>query len=150
MSNSPAVESEAKAAERRVLRTAGRFVALFLIALAVLGVGIGALTVGWSGVWGALIGVALTGVFCGVTIFSMLRTIDETPVTMAAWVMGTWLAKVALLIAVLAAIRDREFFSPVALFVVVAVGALGSALLDYRAVATGHIPYTDPTNRLVE
>ena len=109
-----------------VFRRALRDTAILLGTLAVLGIGVGALVAGLPGVWGALVGVGLALVFSGTTVVAMLRTLHSSPHTMAAVVMGTWLAKVLVVV------------------VVLALGVVGSALLDYRAVAHGRVPYVEP------
>jgi hypothetical protein len=130
--------------ERAVLRTALRDTLLLVGGLLVLGVAVGALVSGWAGVWGALIGAGLAAFFCATTIWSMMRTIGQSPTTMAAVVMGTWIAKVVVLIVVLALLRGADFYDRAVLFVVLALGAVGSALLDYRAVKGGRMPYVQP------
>jgi hypothetical protein len=74
----------------------------------------------------------------------MMRTVGSSPTTMAALVMGTWIAKVIVLVVVLALLRGADFYDPYVLFVVLALGAVGSALLDYRAVKDGRVPYVHP------
>lgn len=134
----------AQDAARAVFRRALRDTVVLLVALAVLGVGVGALVAGLPGVWGALIGVALALVFSGTTVVAMLRTIDSSPNTMAAVVMGTWLAKVLVVIVVLAVIRDMDFYHRGVLAAVLALGVVGSAVLDFRAVNGGRVPYVEP------
>lgn len=136
-----AAPTQAEEAERRVLRTALRDTAVFLTVLAVLGVGVGALAAGTAGVWGALVGTGIAGFFCATTVWSMLRSVGAGPAAMAGLVMGTWIAKIVVLVAVLAVLRGRDFYNPWVLLAVVAVGAIGSSLLDYRAVQKGRIPY---------
>ncbi|MCL1869398.1 MAG: hypothetical protein FWF90_03170 [Promicromonosporaceae bacterium] len=147
MTDAPTPETNApdtNAPERKVLRKALRDTVLFVLALAVLGVVVGALVAGTAGVWGALVGAALAGFFCATTIVSMMRTVGASPTTMAGVVMGAWAAKLVVLIVVLSVLRGRDFYQPWVLFAVVAVGAIGSALLDYRAVSRGRIPYVQP------
>lgn len=127
-----------------VFRRALRDTVLLLGVLTVLGVGVGALVAGLPGVWGALVGVGLALVFSGTTVVAMLRTLHSPPHTMAAVVMGTWLAKVLVVVVVLALIRDQEFYSRGVLAAVLALGVVGSAVLDYRAVANGRVPYVEP------
>ncbi|MBO3086367.1 TrbC/VirB2 family protein [Cellulomonas fengjieae] len=134
-----------RSAADQVFRTALRDMLILLGALAVLGVGIGALVAGTEGVWGAAIGVGLALVFSGTTVVSMLRTSGSSPQAMAAVVMGAWLAKVIVVIVVLALITDMDFYSKPVLAVVLLVGVIGSAYLDYRAVSRGRIPYVEPT-----
>lgn len=132
------------APERAVLRTALRDTSLFLLALAVLGVAVGALVAGVAGVWGALVGVAIAAFFCATTIWSMLRTVGASPTATGAVVMGTWVAKIVVLVVVLAFLRGADFYDRWVLLAVLAVGAIGSALLDYRAVQGGRVPYVQP------
>jgi hypothetical protein len=127
-----------------VFRTALRDMALFVGAVTVLGVGIGALVAGLPGVWGALIGAAIALLFSGATTVSMLRTADAAPGAMMGVVMGTWLGKVVVVIAVLAVLRGMDFYDRYVLAAVVAVAVVGSALLDYRAVSRGRVPYVQP------
>lgn len=135
------------AAADAVFRRALRDMLVLLAVLTVLGVGIGALVAGAAGVWGALIGVGLALVFSGTTVVSMLRTGRATPQAMAGIVMGAWLGKVVVVIVVLAVLRDLDFYDRRVLALVLLVGVLGSALLDYRAVARGRIPYVEPADR---
>lgn len=130
----------AAAVFRRALRDTG----ILLGALTVLGVGVGALVAGLPGVWGALIGVGLALVFSGTTVVAMLRTLHSSPSTMAAVVMGTWLAKVLVVVVVLALLRDLDFYSRGVLAAVLALGVVGSAVLDFRAVNGGRVPYVQP------
>jgi len=127
-----------------VFRRALRDTALLLGALTVLGVGVGALVAGLAGVWGALIGVGLALVFSGTTVVAMLRTLHSPPHVMAAVVMGTWLAKVLVVVVVLALLRDLDFYSRGVLAAVLALGVVGSAVLDFRAVNGGRVPYVEP------
>jgi hypothetical protein len=127
-----------------VFRTALRDMLLLLGVLAVLGIGLGYLVAGLPGVWGALIGIGLALLFSGTTVVSMLLTARSPATTMAAVVMGAWLAKVVVLIAVLVLIRDEDFYHRGVLAVVLFAGVIGSALLDLRAVRGGRVPYVAP------
>lgn len=127
-----------------VFRRALRDTVVLLVALTVLGVGVGALVAGLPGVWGALIGVGLALVFSGTTVVAMLRTLHSPPHTMAAVVMGTWLAKVLVVVVVLALLRDHDFYARGVLAAVLALGVVGAAVLDFRAVQGGRVPYVEP------
>ncbi len=137
----PRPSSEATAA---VFRRALRDTVVLLGGLTVVGVGAGALLAGTPGVWGALIGVGLALVFSGTTVVAMLRTLHSSPATMAAVVMGTWLAKVVVVVVVLALLRDQDFYHRGVLAAVLALGVVGAAVLDFRAVNGGRVPYVEP------
>jgi hypothetical protein len=132
------------AAEQAMLRTALRDCLVLVAGLAVLGSLVGLLVAGLPGVWGALIGAALAAFFCATTVWSMLYTVGKGATTMGAVVMGSWLAKMAVLIVALVILTQFDFYDRVVLFVVLLIGAVGSALLDYRAVKNGRVTYVDP------
>lgn len=134
-------------AVRVVFRRALRDVLVLLGALIVLGVAIGALVSGLPGVWGALLGVGVALVFSATTVWVMLRTVDASPTTTAAVVMTSWLAKMVVLIAVLVVLRGMDFYDRWVFAGVLLVGVIGSAVLDYRAVSQGRIPYVEPGER---
>ncbi len=119
---------------------------IWLVAgVTVVGVAVGWLVAGLPGVWGALIGAAIALVFSGTTTLSMLKTDTAAPGRMMAVIMGTWLGKLVVVIVVLAVLRGMDFYDRYVLAVVVAVAVIGSALLDYRAVSRGRVPYVSPT-----
>ena len=130
---------------RAVFRTALRDMLLLLAVLAVLGVTVGELVAGLPGVWGALLGLGVTVVFSGTTVVSMLATAHASPATTGSIIMGAWLLKMIVAIALLAVLRDLDFYHRVVFAVVLLIGVLGSALLDYRAVRRGRVPYTNPS-----
>ncbi|MFE6971841.1 hypothetical protein [Isoptericola sp. NPDC057653] len=139
-----AAGEHATTAERAVLRVALRDTLLLVGALVVLGGGIGLLVAGLPGLWGALVGAGIAAFFCATTIWSMMRTVGSSPARMAAFVMGAWVAKIVVLIVLLALLKGATFYDPWVLIAVLAVGAIGSALLDYRAVNAGRVPYVQP------
>ncbi len=127
-----------------VFRRALRDTLVFLGALLVLALAVGGLVERLPGVWGALLGWALAVLFSTTTVVAMLRTGRSSPGTMAVVVMGTWLAKVLVVVVALALLRPLDFYSKPVLGAVLAIGVLGSALLDYRAVSAGRVPYVEP------
>ncbi|NHT17001.1 hypothetical protein G6556_04735 [Cellulomonas sp. IC4_254] len=128
-----------------VFRRALRDMIWLVAGVTVVGVLVGWLVAGLPGVWGALIGAAIALVFSGTTTLSMLKTDTAAPGRMMAVIMGTWLGKLVVVIVVLAVLRGMDFYDRYVLAVVVAVAVIGSALLDYRAVSRGRVPYVSPT-----
>lgn len=133
-----------RAAEKAVLRTALRDGLILVAGLAVLGSLVGLLVAGVPGLWGGLIGAAIAAFFCGTTVWSMLYTVGKGATVMGAVVMGAWLAKMVVLIGVFLVLTQFDFYDRIVLFVVLLLGAVGSALLDYRAVRNGQVPYVEP------
>ncbi|MCP2266172.1 hypothetical protein ACFQHV_16935 [Promicromonospora thailandica] len=140
----PDATHASRGAEQTMLRSALRDSLLLVAGLAVLGSLVGLLVAGVPGLWGALIGAALAAFFCGATVLSMLWTVGKGAVTMGAVVMGGWIAKMVVLIVVMAVLTQFDFYDRVVLFVVLLLGAVGSALLDYRAVKNARVTYVDP------
>ncbi|MBL0885827.1 hypothetical protein [Myceligenerans indicum] len=143
----PETSAEPQGPERAVLRSALRDGGLLVAGLVVVGGLVGLATAGLPGLLGALAGGVVVAFFCGTTVWSMWASVGKPPATMAGYVMGSWLAKMAVLFLALLALRGVIDGMPAAArFVVlgvVALGAVGSALLDYRAVRNGRVPYVD-------
>ncbi|MFI6426542.1 hypothetical protein [Promicromonospora sp. NPDC050880] len=140
----PDAPHAARGAEQAMLRTALRDSLVLVAGLAVLGSLAGLLIAGLPGLWGGLIGAALAAFFCGATVLSMLWTVGKGAVTMGAVVMGGWIAKMVVLVVVMAVLTRFDFYDRIVLFVVLLLGAVGSALLDYRAVRNARVPYVEP------
>jgi hypothetical protein len=136
--------AEQTAAVRAVMRRALRDMLVLITALAVLGVVLGYLRAGVPGVWGAVVGVAVAVVFSGATVVSMLMTAGANAAVTGAVVLGGWIVKAVVFIGVFAVLRGMDFYDSAVLAVVASTGVLGSAFLDYRAVATGRVPYSAP------
>lgn len=139
----PAATGSAPAV-RAVLRRALRDMLVLVAVLAVLGIAVGAAVSGTAGVWGAVIGVVVALVFSGTTVLSMLATADASAATTGAVVLGAWLAKMFVLVVALAVLDDQTFYDRTVLVVVLVLAVLGSAVLDYRAVVAGRVPYVVP------
>ena len=125
MTQQPDARRAAPTPAEAVFRRALRDVAILLGVLLVLGLVVGGLVAGLPGVWGALIGWGLAVVFSTTTIVAMLRTVRSSPAAMAALVMGTWLAKVLVVIVVLAVLRPLDFYSRPVFGAVLAIAVIG-------------------------
>ena len=138
--------SSSSEAARAVFRRSLRDMLVLVGIVTVLGVALGAVLVpvASKGIWGALIGAAIALLFSGTTVLTMLRTVDSSVTTTGIVVLGTWLAKMVVLIIVFAVLRDMDFYDRPVLAIVTIVGVLGSVALDYRAVVTGRVPYVEP------
>ncbi|MCV2394088.1 hypothetical protein OEB99_07200 [Actinotalea sp. M2MS4P-6] len=130
---------------RAVLRRALRHLLWLLAGLTVVGSLVGWLTAGAAGVWGALIGVGIALVFSGTTVLSNLRTADASVAVTGAVILGAWLVKIVVVIAVLALLQDQTFYDRNMLALTLVVGVLGSVYLDYLAVTKSRMPYVQPT-----
>lgn len=129
---------------RPVFRRALRDALILLVVLVVVAPVVGWFVSGSRGVWGALVGVGLAAVFALVTPLAMLATLRSSLVKVTGVVLGTWLAKVVLVIAVLAVVRSTTGLDRQVLGVVLLVGVLGSLAADLRATSSTRIPYLSP------
>lgn len=71
------------------------------------------------GIWGVLIGAAIGGSFVLLTVISVLVTANTTPSTTMAVVLGSWLVKLLVLIAIMVWLRDLTFYDNAALAVTI-------------------------------
>lgn len=93
--------------------------ALRISAIALVIIGIGSLAVwGWAkdteGIWGALLGLAIGGAFMLITVVVTLMTSNSSPATTMAVVLGSWLAKIAVVLVILLSIKNLDFYDPMA------------------------------------
>lgn len=130
---------------KEIFASALRATLTMLVVLTVVGVGVGALVAGMPGVWAALLGVGVTLIFSGTTIASMLYTADKGPNTTMAVLLGGWIAKMAVLVVILAVLGQLDFYHHLVFAVIVLVGVIGSAALDMRSVIRGREPYINPS-----
>lgn len=133
---------EAGAAMRVILRQALRWALVLTAVVAVLGSVIGWFVADMPGVWGALMGAALTLVFCGATIVAMMLTTNSGSTTMAAVVVGSWFVKVVATLGLILAVRNAEFYDKPVFVTTVIIAVIGTLALDMRAVSAGRMPYT--------
>lgn len=133
---------------KEIFRNALKATVLMLVALLVFSLVLGWLVAGREGIWAALLGVAITAIFSGATIVSMLVTVDATPATTAGVILGGWLGKMVLLVISLTILKQMTFYDQTFFGIVLLVGVLLSAGLDLRSVIKGRQPYvTVPEQR---
>lgn len=128
---------------RRVLRIGGLSALVALPAAAA----IGYLFAGTPGAWGGLIGMGLAVSFFGVTVLVALFTSGMEAVKLGVWVMGSWLVKIVILISVLAALDQHDFYSRITLFVALLVGTVGCLVMEALLVMRTRVPYVEPAGR---
>lgn len=138
----PAPSAPAGAVEplRRALRQ-GVVVTMVALPVAVLG---GFYRAGTEGVWGGLLGILLPSAFLLVTAVVALLTARSPVTVLGPAVLGSWLVKVVVLIAVLAAIRDRTFYDREVFFVVFAVTVVLVLMFEALAVVRTRVTYVEP------
>lgn len=117
--------------------------ALITAAIAVLACGIGFALAGMPGVWSGLIGAAAAFCFFGITALLMYLTADSGSVVMAGAVLGGFLIKVVLFMALGAFLAGRDFYDPWVLFGTLAAAAIASLVVDIMTVQGARLPIVD-------
>ncbi len=117
-----------------------------MIALAVGGVIIASLFAGVAGLWGALIGAAVGGGFILCTALAVLLTAKLPAVTAGAVLLGSWLLKMILAIAVLAILDPLDFYNREAMVIVIVLSLVIVLGAETYGVLQTKVPYVTPTD----
>lgn len=128
------------------LHNALRQGALGLVVVLLVGLVAGWCVAGLAGVWGALIGGLIAGVFELATVVMVLLTRNLPPTTTLAVILGSWLLKILLVLVVVVAIKDLTFYDRGTFFAVLAgvfVVVLGA---ETRAIYKTRVPYVSPVH----
>ncbi|MDJ0334677.1 hypothetical protein QMG83_05520 [Salinibacterium sp. G-O1] len=120
--------------------------AILTAIIAVVGSVIGYLVAGSSGLISALVGAGLTALFMGFTALSIVLaakvTHNEPSSTLFfGIVLGVWLLKFVVFIAILVILRDQPFIEPLIMFFSILVAVIGSLVVDVVAFVGARVPY---------
>ena len=118
--------------------TAGSLVATVIAAA------IGWLVDGSAGLWGGVIGIAIPVAFYSITVVVALVTLRVRPEVFGAAVLGSWVVKIAVLIGVLAALSNADFYSRGAFFIAFVVGTVGYLVAEAVIVVKTRVPFIEP------
>ncbi len=127
---------------RRIL-VYGAFLALGIM---VIGAIVGGLVAGTSGVVSALIGTVMAVVFMGITAGSILlaNRFAGSEAAIGAFfgiVMGGWLVKFVVFLALMFLLRGQPWIQPVVLLLSIIAGVIGSLVVDVVVVMKSRMPY---------
>lgn len=114
--------------------------------VAVVGAVAGYLIAGWDGLWSALLGAGLAGVFVLITALSMIfanRWFGTPSFTVVFFgvVLGAWLVKLVLFLVVLFIFSRQEWVQDLVFFVSIATAVLGSLVVDITVMSRMKLPY---------
>jgi len=118
-----------------------KYTGLLALVIAVVGGGLGYVFAGTDGLWSALVGVGLSILFAAITAASMLVAIRFTLGAFFGIVMGAWLLKLVIFIALLVVLRDQPFVDDVVLFLALVVSIVGTLAVDALVVVRGRLSY---------
>ena len=142
MSTAPSTQPTSIPVFRQVLVYGG----VLALAIAVIGMVVGGLTVGGVGVLSALIGTLMAVVFMGITAASILlanRYAGRESAIGAFFgiVMGGWLLKFVVFLVLLVLLKDQPWINPLVLFLSIIAGVLGSLVVDAIVLFKSRMPY---------
>jgi hypothetical protein len=133
-----------------ILRTTLLWSAGATAVLALAGALIGYFAAGPEGLWSALAGVVLATIFLGITGLSILIANrwygnDLYVPVFFGIVMGGWLLKFIVFIAVLLILRGQAWVNPVVFFIAIVAGVLVSLLIDVVVMLRMRVPHVSDT-----
>lgn len=118
--------------------------AVFLLVLAAVSIPIGWFAAGWPGVWGAVLGVAITLTFVVSTALLGRITATQPTWVASAALLGVWLLKMVIILVVIVVVRDMDFYHPLALFGTVVAAIIGTTIIEVREASRARVLYTTP------
>lgn len=129
-----------------ILARALVFGVILTVAIAVVGSIVGYLVAGVPGLVSALIGAGLTALFMALTAASIVLaakvTKNEPSSTLFfGVVLGVWLLKFVLFIAILLLLRGQPFLEPLVFFFAILAAVIGSLVVDVIAFVGARVPY---------
>ena len=129
-----------------ILGRALAYGAILTVSIAVVGSVIGYLVAGSSGLVSALIGAGLTALFMALTagsivIASRATNGDPSSTLFFGIVLGAWLLKFIVFIAILVILRGQPFLEPLVLFFAILAAVIGSLVVDVLAFVRARESY---------
>lgn len=122
--------------------------AILTVGIAIVGSIVGWLVAGTPGLVSALIGAGLTALFMGFTAGSIILAAkasksDPSSVLFFGIVLGSWLLKFVVFIAILLVLRNAPFVEPLVMFFSILAAVIGSLTVDVIAFARSREPYVN-------
>ena len=122
--------------------------AILTVGIAIVGSIVGWLVAGTPGLVSALIGAGLTALFMGFTAGSIILAAkasksDPSSVLFFGIVLGSWLLKFVVFIAILLLLRNAPFVEPLVMFFAILAAVIGSLTVDVIAFVRSREPYVN-------
>lgn len=115
--------------------------AILAAIIAILGSVIGGLTVGSVGVISALIGTAMAVVFLAITALSILIATRYSLGAFFGIVLGAWIVKFFLFLALIFILKDQPWVHPQVMFLSIVAAVVGTLTVDVMVIAKSRMPY---------
>lgn len=114
------------------------------LGLTAVAVAIGAGIAGKPGVWAAVIGSGIAGVFFLLTAVVALVTSRMKSTYLGGAILGSWLIKILVLMGLLAWLRNEDFYHRGMLFGTLVVTTFGMLILEAVLITRARVPYVQP------
>ncbi|AZL09248.1 hypothetical protein [Brevibacterium aurantiacum] len=141
---SPRQETSVQAAWTRVWRTMLVRGIILVVAVAVLGMGIGYLVSGAEGLNGGAVGGGLAAVFIIITLVIMYAGRNMGLTAIAGFLGIGFLFKAFIFMIVIWRLKDAAWLDGNVAFFTIVVAVIGSSLVEALTVAKARVPYVDP------
>ena len=137
-------ETAVQAAWTRVWRTMLVRGIVLVLAVAILGMGIGWLISGTAGLLGGAVGGGLAAVFIIITLVIMYLGRNMGLTTIAGFLGMGFLFKAFIFMIVIWRLKDAAWLDGTVAFFTIVVAVIGSSLVEALTVVKGRVPYVDP------
>ncbi|NYF10344.1 putative flippase GtrA [Leifsonia sp. AK011] len=119
---------------------------ILTVAIAVVGSIVGYLVAGVPGLVSGLLGAGLTALFMALTagtivVAAKVTGNEPSSVLFFGIVLGGWLLKFVLFIAILLLLRGQPFLEPLVFFFAILAAVIGSLVVDVIAFVGARVPY---------
>ncbi len=129
-------------------KQAAKRAALFGLAawlvISLIGILIGNYVSGSAGFWGSALGAIIAGLFFSVTALLAVTTTKMGPDKLGFVILGSWLLKIVVLMAVLAWLRNQDFYSRPFFFAVLVIQTMVLLALEAVILTRAKVPYVEP------
>lgn len=132
--------SAGSAAVAKLMRRVLKF-ALLALAVTPLLAGLVGAVAGSAAGWGSGLGLALPAAFFGATALVAWLTAPKSPTAMAGIVLGSWLVKIVVIIAVLFWLRGQDFYDRGWFLGAFGFGVVALLAAEFLTLQRARIPY---------
>ncbi|GAA1544767.1 hypothetical protein [Brevibacterium picturae] len=137
-------ETYVQAAWTRVWKTMLVRGIILVVAVAVLGMGIGYLAAGTQGLNGGAVGGGLAAVFIIITLVIMYAGRNMGLTAIAGFLGMGFLVKAFVFMIVIWRLKDATWLDGTVAFFTIVAAVIGSSLVEALTVVKGRVPYVDP------
>lgn len=137
-------ETEVEAAWRHVWKTMLIRSTLLVVSIALVGMGIGGLVFGATGVAGGAVGGGIAAVFLIITLVIMYAGRNLGLSTIAGLLGIGFLFKAFIFMIVIWRIKDADWLTGSVAFFTIVAAVLGTSVIEAVTVVKGRVPYVDP------